>query len=211
LVSQKASGPATAVSVNKPRAIDLLASNRREAIPPTNGIQVRHLRRRFAISAKHAEACANLQNALSVWERRLGLTESPIEWHFLTALCQAAIRLGYRLGTTPRANDVIAVRPQQRVGRYRADFVIAFRFFGAEIDILVECDGHDFHEKTALQAARDKRRDRYFTRLGYRILHFTGAEISKSAVECAEEVLALVMDFQTSRIEAGHMAAEQSA
>ena len=58
---------------------------------------------------------------------------------------------------------------QQRVGDYRADFVVAYAFFGAEIDIVVECDGHDFHERTKQQAARDKKRDRFMTAQGYRL------------------------------------------
>jgi very-short-patch-repair endonuclease len=146
------------------------------------------------------------RHPITIWERRFGVTESPIESIFLTTFCQAAERHGYRLRKVPDASDVIAVRPQQRVGIYRADFVIAFRFFGSEIDLIVEADGHDFHEKTAIQAARDKKRDRYFSKLGYRVLRFTGSEINSNATGCAGEVLAFIMDFQTSQIDQSAMA-----
>ena len=46
--------------------------------------------------------------------------------------------------------------------------------------IAVECDGHEFHEKTKQQAARDKARDRD---------RFTGSEIWKDPGACADEVL----------------------
>lgn len=138
---------------------------------------------------------------LTKWEIRLGKTDSPIEEMFLTAFCDAAETRGYRIDKTPRANDTIAVRPQQRVGNYRADFSVGFRFFGAETAIIVECDGHDFHEKTKYQASRDKARDRYFTKQEYKTMRFTGSDLNRSASACAEEVLSLIMDFQTTRIE----------
>ncbi len=97
----------------------------------------------------------------------------------------------------------IAIRPQQRVGNYRADFVVAYAFFGAGLDIVVECDGHDFHERTKHQAARDKRRDRFMTAQGYRLMRFTGAEINASAERCAADVIGMVMTFQTECVEIG--------
>lgn len=95
----------------------------------------------------------------------------------------------------------IGVRPQQRIGKYRADFSIGFRFFGAELAIIVEADGHEFHEKTKYQASSDKARDRYFTKQDYKIMRFSGSDINRSAHSCAEEVLSLIMDFQSARIE----------
>lgn len=41
----------------------------------------------------------------------------------------------------------------------------------------VELDGHDFHERTKEQAARDKSRDRDLTLLGWRVLRFTGSDV----------------------------------
>ena len=48
----------------------------------------------------------------------------------------------------------------------------------------VECDGHDFHEKTKEQAARDKKRDRDLQALGYRVLRFSGSEIYRDVNAC---------------------------
>lgn len=137
------------------------------------------------------------------WEALLGATESPIESALLTALVEEAHANGYRVAKTPRGSGTIAIRPQQRVGDYRVDFVVAYAFFGAELDLVVECDGHEFHERTKHQAARDKRRDRFLTAQGYRILRFTGAEIHASAAKCAADVIEMVMAFQTECVEIG--------
>jgi very-short-patch-repair endonuclease len=137
------------------------------------------------------------------WEALLGATESPIESMLLTALVEGAHAEGYRVGKRPTGSGTIAIRPQQRVGRFRVDFVVAYQFFGAGIDLVVECDGHAFHERTKHQAARDKRRDRFLTAQGYRLMRFTGAEINASASRCGADVLAMVMNFQTECVEIG--------
>lgn len=57
---------------------------------------------------------------------------------------------------------------------------------------LIECDGHDFHERTKEQAARDRSRDRYaLTRRRY-MMRFTGSEIWRNPFGCADEVIDLV-------------------
>lgn len=55
--------------------------------------------------------------------------------------------------------------------------------------IIVECDGHDFHEKTKEQARKDKSRDRQFQKNGFLVLRFTGSEIWKSPETCLCDVL----------------------
>lgn len=54
--------------------------------------------------------------------------------------------------------------------------------------IVVECDGHDFHERTKEQAARDRSRDRALTRSGIQFLRFTGREIYRSSYDCLIEI-----------------------
>lgn len=58
--------------------------------------------------------------------------------------------------------------------------------------LVVECDGHDFHEKTKEQAMRDKKRDRDLIEAGYQIIHFTGSEIFADPFKCAREIRDLV-------------------
>lgn len=75
--------------------------------------------------------------------------------------------------------DIVAVQAEIRLPwpderTIRVDFAIASRENGR---VVVECDGHDYHERTKEQAARDRSRDRALTGLGWRVLRFTGREI----------------------------------
>lgn len=90
---------------------------------------------------------------------------------------------------------------QQPIGNYRADFVVVgVRSLESKpIAIVVECDGHDFHERTKQQAVRDKRRDRSMIAQGYRVFRFAGSEIWKNPVACAVEV----MDFLSAEVSIG--------
>ena len=143
----------------------------------------------------------------SKWERTLGETGSPIESLFLGAFCEAAFEHGYRVRPRSTDNDIIGVQPQKTIGFYRVDLAISFLFFGASIDLIVELDGHAWHDKTARQVERDKKRERALMDLGYELRRFSGREVNADARGCAMEVLNLIMDFQTATIEAAMEAA----
>jgi len=81
--------------------------------------------------------------------------------------------------------DSLSIRSQVSVADYRADFVIGY----AGRRAVVECDGHDFHERTKRQARRDRKRDRDLQAAGYAVLRFTGSEIWGDVVACAREAL----------------------
>lgn len=56
--------------------------------------------------------------------------------------------------------------------------------------VLVECDGHDWHERTPQQAARDRSRDReILLKAGVPVIRFTGSEIVRDPDGCAKEVV----------------------
>lgn len=85
------------------------------------------------------------------------------------------------------------VSPQATCGGYRVDFL-----FGAialtrgkqhPIKLLaVECDGHEFHERTKEQAERDKSRDRELQAAGISVFRFTGSKIYQDPGACVDEV-----------------------
>ena len=62
--------------------------------------------------------------------------------------------------------------------------------------LVVECDGHEFHERTKEQAQRDKSRDREIMAAGFRTLRFTGSEIYRNAEKCALEVDAMFIAME---------------
>jgi very-short-patch-repair endonuclease len=74
-------------------------------------------------------------------------------------------------------------------GVYRVDFLVTATIKDQRVVVAVECDGHDYHERTKEQASRDKKRDRALKLAGLDVLHFTGSEIWKDPNECAREVL----------------------
>lgn len=90
------------------------------------------------------------------------------------------------------------VKAQYRVLDYRVDFLLR-RFLRPEgrmvesgPKVVVECDGHDFHERTKEQAAKDKERDRLLHTAGYIVMRFTGSEIWKDPQECVDQVDELI-------------------
>lgn len=84
-------------------------------------------------------------------------------------------------------------KSQHQIGKYRVDFLVKYTKNVLKQDsykyLIVECDGHDFHEKTKAQAQRDKERDRFLQIEGYPILRFTGSEIFKSPASCVNQVI----------------------
>lgn len=98
--------------------------------------------------------------------------ESPIEQILYAYLWYDPYQSGFRF------------RPQQKIGQYRVDFVVEIE--GEKL--VVECDGHDFHEKTKEQATKDKKRDRFLVSQGYKVLRFTGSEIKKNPLRVISEI-----------------------
>lgn len=130
------------------------------------------------------------------------LSESPIERALL-----AALRRTGRLCLDPenvrsdceRVPDRcgIFIYQQATVLHYRADFLLGAMTApdAAPHWVVVECDGHQFHERTAEQAEHDRARDRAMTAAGYRVFRFTGREIRRDATRCAAEVLSYLRPF----------------
>lgn len=80
-----------------------------------------------------------------------------------------------------------------RVVREDGTYTVKSTF--VRVRAVVECDGHEYHEKTKEQAARDKARDRLLTRKGFRVFRLTGSEIWKSPIECANEIADALYDL----------------
>jgi len=151
-------------------------------------------------------------------ESAMKICESPIEGIILATAILLGVRKGFTVQIkTPRRLvrltpkeffPRLTITPQAVIGDYRSDFLMAYEdnipdFESEKItkngtkipgskdvksEILVECDGHDFHEKTKEQARRDKQRDRTLQSLGFYVFRFAGSEIYKDPITCAEEV-----------------------
>lgn len=170
----------------------------------------------FALLAQEAEADAR-RSVKRLEEKRFG--DSPIEHLFFAALVTAAhqehrcttdiivfgdhrsledARYGTRIFGRPESTAFI--EKQVQIAGWRVDFVLHYpslrgRDENGDPDLdclIIECDGHDFHERTKEQAARDRARDRLAQYEGLPILRFTGSEIWNDPLGCADEVLAFM-------------------
>jgi very-short-patch-repair endonuclease len=90
--------------------------------------------------------------------------------------------------------DFIRIKPQYQIGKYKVDFYLEYydRFDSFNKKLIVECDGHEFHEKTKEQAQHDKRRDRFLQGVAP-VFRFTGSEIVKEPHDCAYQIIDFLM------------------
>ncbi len=143
--------------------------------------------------------------------------ESPIENAFFTALISQAttdlyvraftqrvelvagkmISLGgegtvYDFGQHAGPRPQLEIFIQVSVEQFIVDFVIFFISEAGGVrsePLVVECDGHEFHERTKEQAQKDRSRDRTLQSVGLTIFRFTGVELFANPATCAVECL----------------------
>lgn len=151
------------------------------------------------------------------WRARLDLCGSEIERALLAAMivgmkgsvsgCVGDGQWIYGDGTRAAPGDIddhprtngIHIWMQAPIGKYRADFLVICKIDSKRWRFVVECDGHDFHERTKEQAQRDRERDRTMTALGYVVVRFTGSEIWRDAEACIshlDQVMSGVIEGQ---------------
>lgn len=80
---------------------------------------------------------------------------------------------------------------QVKIESYRVDLVL---HVGCAL-IFIECDGHDWHERTKQQAAYDRERDRFFLAQGLPTVRFTGSEIVNYPEKCCRDLYAVANTF----------------
>lgn len=139
--------------------------------------------------------------------------ESPIERALLMALVSTSFTdhesVGVRFPRNATRSEwwvparewgpsYVAIDVQVPLDKFRIDFGVSLYEWTGEghtfrhVSVLMECDGHDFHERTKDQAKRDRSKDRALQKLGNRVFRFTGSEIWADSFKCAEEVHALL-------------------
>lgn len=97
--------------------------------------------------------------------------ESPAERALLIALIGVPIPMHVTL--------------QKTIGVYRADFA----FESTHHRLVVEVDGHQWHQATQDQVARDHARDRYLLTHGWPVMRFTALEAFRDGPSCAAEIV----------------------
>lgn len=143
--------------------------------------------------------------------------QSPIEKMFLSALICACNNKGigislYSEENVPHFEDILSfassyllIYPQKQIGKYRVDILLTLIMDGyydyqtegiisGKHSLIIECDGHDYHEKTKEQASSDKSRDRELQAIGYNIFRFAGSDIYKDVFKCVTECIEYLFD-----------------
>jgi very-short-patch-repair endonuclease len=112
------------------------------------------------------------------------------------AKCESPIEEKLLLHVLSECDMDAEVRSQVEAGRFRVDIAVSDHDSGWKL--AVECDGHDFHERTKEQAQRDKSRDRALALDGWTVMRFTGSEIWRNARGCASQVLQMVRKHEAN-------------
>lgn len=92
----------------------------------------------------------------------------------------------------------VHITPQYQVGKYRADFLLEQVQIGPDsilTPVIVELDGHAFHDRDKHQRSYEKARDREFQRSGFKVLHFTGSDVFADPYKVAFEALQFIGAF----------------
>lgn len=104
------------------------------------------------------------------------------------------------------------IEPQHKVGKFRCDFYVdlfgyfvehEYPFTMNELEkikkelpeIVIELDGHQWHEKNPSQVEKDKQRERFIVSQGYKVYRFSGREVYRRPLECVSEVRAQVREI----------------
>jgi hypothetical protein len=98
-----------------------------------------------------------------------------------------------------------------RVRSYRIDLLLTG---GNGTLLAIECDGHEWHERTKQQASADRARDRELLMLGVHTVRFTGSDVHNYADQCARECIDLSLALEkraNETIEAWIMGRESGA
>ncbi len=94
----------------------------------------------------------------------------------------------FEYGGGRRWSLVVQYKVSAPGGEYRVDFAMLC----GDAKVAVECDGHDFHERTKEQARRDKKRDRDLTAAGWTVVRFAGSEIWRDPYGCARQAMSIM-------------------
>lgn len=144
------------------------------------------------------------------------MCKSPIEQYFLAAMIYIVkdrymdvVVAGESLYLEKDAISSFYIYPQKQIGDFRVDFLLSMYEIQStpqdnpkhkesfkikdESKLVVECDGHDFHEKTKKQASCDKKRDRTLQACGFPVFRYSGSDIYKNAIKCANECMDYLM------------------
>ena len=96
------------------------------------------------------------------------------------------------------------LQPQYEVQYKSKHYYLDFAFITEDIDemidikhpefkLAIECDGHDFHERTKEQVTKDNEREYDLKMSGFDVLRFSGSQIYNKPFRCAAQAYEYIM------------------
>jgi very-short-patch-repair endonuclease len=113
--------------------------------------------------------------------------QSPIE-RFMASNLYGLWMVAYGVSSPFKLTIVPQYKFKTPNKTYTVDFYIELTWRRKVFLLIVECDGHEFHEKTREQASKDKERDRNLVKSGCAVLRYTGSEIYNDVDKCVIEI-----------------------
>jgi very-short-patch-repair endonuclease len=163
---------------------------------------------------KFARRCLRnlwLDEAEAGLKKAFDACQSPIEQLFLAALIGLCEAYGVDfhleagdLSSSPAGRGdesfVLLIASQRPIESYRVDFELRYKMVAPDFrtepvgskvierNLIIECDGHEFHENP-IAAGTDRERVNRLQELGYRVLRFTGTQLNRNPGKCAADAL----------------------
>lgn len=114
--------------------------------------------------------------------------KSPIEQMFYLAFSVVNLEYyGGRYGIESQSEINVFEK------KYYADFLLSLQN-SDRLQLIVECDGHDFHKITKEQVKHDNERDLILKKAGYDVIRFSGSQLYENAWECADNVCSFIQE-----------------
>lgn len=128
---------------------------------------------------------------VDIWSMEYEECKSPIEI-ILNVAYDIKVFTNISLGIS------LFLTPQKHIDANGHHYIADFVFDTNDLDdyvnltpfkLVIECDGHDFHERTKEQVKMANERDFDLKMEGYEVLHFSGSQIFNEPFKCAQEIV----------------------
>lgn len=130
-------------------------------------------------------------------ENLMFITLCNIDYSDCKSPIEVIFKFAYDLIQCDEGFPDFSIYPQYEINiegkKYIADFVfiaeesIASGIYNYKYKLVIECDGHKFHEKTKEQVAYDNEREYAFKMAGYDVIRFSGSQIYNNPFRCAKQ------------------------
>ena len=117
--------------------------------------------------------------------------------------CESPIEKILAVALVIKTQETLYFEPQVEIKTKNKKYIVDFLIFGDEIvntylkkdfQLIIECDGYNFHQKTKKQVDYDNQREYDLKMEKYEILRFSGSKIYNEPMKCAEEIMAYIKE-----------------